>query len=254
LRRRTAIFVSSFLLLALAAIIYLIRQERGIALSDPYAAVSSGACIIIETRDLQSFVNSLTTEKGISGEFGRIKEFNTFNTRLKDIADNLNKEEFRDFFSGGKAVITFYPGNKGKLVPVLSMSLPAESNYRNIRQALLAAGAENLSDTRLQGVHVLSVPLKTNNDTVFISLNSGLLLISSSGSHIRTSLGAISGNDAMRLPEFSRVLVASGQNEDKIFVVSKTSGKSWNHCFHRAVRTSRLNCRRLQQQQGAIFS
>jgi hypothetical protein len=221
LRRRTAIFVSSFLLLALAAIIYLIRQERGIALSDPYAAVSSGACIIIETRDLQSFVNSLTTEKGISGEFGRIKEFNTFNTRLKDIADNLNKEEFRDFFSGGKAVITFYPGNKGKLVPVLSMSLPAESNYRNIRQALLAAGAENLSDTRLQGVHVLSVPLKTNNDTVFISLNSGLLLISSSGSHIRTSLGAISGNDAMRLPEFSRVLVASGQNEDKIFVVFK---------------------------------
>jgi hypothetical protein len=204
--------------LALAAIAYLIRQERGVAFSDPYAAVSQGACIIIETRDLQSFINSLTTEKGIPGEVGRISEFGAFNKRLKDIADNLNKEEFRDFFSGGKAVITLYPGNKGKLVPVLSMSLTGETGYRHIRQALLASGAE-IAESRMQGAQVMSVPLRTNNDTVYISLSAGLLLISTSDSHIRTSLGAIAGNDAIRLPEFSRVLVASGQNEDKIFVV-----------------------------------
>jgi hypothetical protein len=219
LRRRTAIFVSSFLILALAAIFYLIRQGRGAALSDPYAAVSSGACIIIETRDLQSFVNSLTTEKGIPGEVGRIREFSSFNTRLRDIADNLNKEEFRDFFSGGKAVITFYPGNNGKLVPVLSMSLPGETGYRHVRQALLTSGAGNAAENRMQGVQVLSVPLKTGNDTVYIALNSGLLLISTSGPHMRASLNSISGDDAMRLPEFSRVHIASGQNEDKIFVV-----------------------------------
>ena len=57
-------------------------------------------------------------------------------------------------------------------------------------------------------------------DTAYISLISGLMVCSSSEELIEEALVQMGkGNDVRNLPGFSRVLLASGKNEDKIFVV-----------------------------------
>jgi len=68
---------------ALAILGYFLQQGRKSLLTDPYKAISQSACIVIETIDIQSFINSLTTGKGLFGEVSKVKEFDSFNRKMK---------------------------------------------------------------------------------------------------------------------------------------------------------------------------
>jgi hypothetical protein len=70
--KRVAIISVILLLTALSILGYYIQQGRKKLLTDPFKAVSPSACIVIETIDLQNFMNSLTTEKGLFGEVSKI--------------------------------------------------------------------------------------------------------------------------------------------------------------------------------------
>lgn len=221
MRRRTAIIVGSLFVVLLAAAFWLMRQGREFILSDPWAGVSPDACIIIETRDLQSFVNSLTTDKGVFGEIARIREFGSFTKKLNAIADNLNKEQYRNMLAAGKALISFYPGSTGKLNTVLTMAVSPEIDTKTLKQSLSGSGL-NASDIKISGIESLALPHSGAADTLYIAVKSGLLLVSSTERGMIRSSGCISGgSDVRSTPELSRVLIASGQNEEKVFVVFK---------------------------------
>ncbi|MBG0857950.1 MAG: hypothetical protein IQL11_00495, partial [Bacteroidales bacterium] len=76
--KRIAIILVIVLVSGLAVLGYFLQQSRKTLFTDPYKAVTPDASIIIETVDLQSFFNSLTTGKGIMGEAERISEFGNF--------------------------------------------------------------------------------------------------------------------------------------------------------------------------------
>jgi hypothetical protein len=78
--KRVAIISVVLLLIGLAILGYYLQQGRKRLLADPYKAISPSACMVIETTDLQTFLNSLTTKKGLFGEVARVMEF--FPTRL----------------------------------------------------------------------------------------------------------------------------------------------------------------------------
>ena len=219
--KRTLIIISALLLLALIAMGYFLSKGKKIFFTDPYKAVSEKACITIETVDLQSFLNSLTTGKGLFGEIGRIDDFGNFNRKLKYIADYMNKTEYRELMTDGEAVISFYPDEDGKLRSLLSVAIPQEINFRQIKQTIIASGIKDVSETRINNKPVIIIPYSDIKiDTAFISLNSGLILLSSSVSLLREADHAIEkGSDVRDLPGFSRILLASGENEDKVFVV-----------------------------------
>ena len=212
----------SLLISALAIMGYLFRQGRINLFTDPFKAISRSACIVIETVDLQSFMNSLTTGKGIFGEVGKIKEFDIFNRELKYIAEQVNKAGFKKLLTNGSAIISFQPDKKGKLNSLLSMTVPGEIKIRQIKEVLRSSGINDLIETKTGSNSVLKIPFSANSlkDTAYISLISGLLVCSGAESLIdeaRIQLGRES--DIRNLPGFSRVLQASGKNEDKIFVV-----------------------------------
>ncbi len=220
--RRVAIILLLILVSGLAILGYILQQGRKTLFTDPYKAISPGAAFIIETVDLQSFINSLTTGKGLFGETGKVKEFDSFNRKLKYVADQLNKSEFKKFISGGTAIISFCPTGEGKLETLLSMTVPGEIRYRHIKEMLLSSGIKGVIDTKLNDSPVLKIPYTDFNreDTVYITLISGLMIYSSSADLIKEAGVQIKKNEDIRtVPGFSRVLVASGKNEDKIFVV-----------------------------------
>jgi hypothetical protein len=201
---------------------YFLQQGRKSLFTDPYKAISPGACIVIETVDLQSFMNSLTTGKGFFGEAGKIKEFDSFNRKLKYLTDQMNKAGFKKLLNDGTAIISFHSTKEGKLQPLLSMTVPGEIRYRQIKEMLRSSGIKEMIESKLNGNSVLKIPFIVNSlkDTAYISLISGLMVCSSSEELIeeaRVQIGRV--NDVRNLPGFSRVLLASGKNEDKIFVV-----------------------------------
>jgi len=220
--KRVAIISVILLVFGLAILGYYLQQSRKRLLTDPFKAISPGACFIIQTVDLQSFMNSLTTGKGLFGEVGNVKEFEGFNSKLSYLTDQLNKGGYKNLLEGGTAIISFHPGKHGKLNTLLSVNVPGETRFRHIREALRSSGIKEMIESKTGGTSFLKIPYEVNNlkDTAFISLVSGLMVCSSSKELIVEALAQmINGNDVRNLPGFSRVLMASGKNEDKIFVV-----------------------------------
>lgn len=222
MRKRVAIFFVILLVSALAIMGYFFQQGRRSLFTDPYKAIPSGVCIVIETTDLQSFMNSLVAEKGLFGEVSNINELENFNRKLNYLTDILNKPEFNRLLSNRTSVISFHPVDDGKLRPLISMTVPGEIKYRQFKEVLSSIGVKEIIEGTLNSIRLIKAPYTINSmtDTVYFSLLSGLMVCSNSRQLIEeTYIQMENENDVRNLPGFSRVLLASGKNENKIFVI-----------------------------------
>ncbi len=220
-KRVTILFVV-ILISAVVVMGYFLQQGRKSLFTDPYKTISAEACIVIETIDFQSFMNNLTTGKGLFGEAGNIKELDAFNQKLKYITDQLNNTEFNKLLNDGTAIISFYPNDDGKIFPLLSLTVPGEIRFRQIKDICHSSGIKTMVEGTIKGSSLLKIPYNVSNltDTVYLSLRSGLLVCSSSRLIIEKAIDQMDmEGDVRDLPGFSRVLLASGKNEDKIFVI-----------------------------------
>lgn len=215
--RRAVLILSASLILALTVIMYFTGKGREGLLTDPYSAVGNRACIVVETVDLLSFLNSVTTGKGVFGEFGRVGELAQFNNRLKYLADFLNKAEIRDV-SASHAVISIYSGKRPGIL--LSMAVSRDVKSRHIKNLLTSAGITNIAESKAGNSPLLSIPYSGNNDTLFLSIRSGLLLAGNSENLIESGITSIeSKNDIRKAAGISRVLMAAGNDDNKVFLV-----------------------------------
>jgi hypothetical protein len=220
--KKIAIILVIILISGLAIMGYFLQQGRKHLFTDPYKTISTDACIVIETVDLKSFMNSLTTGRGLFGELGKVRELGRFNQELKYLADQVNKENFKKVFNEGAALISFQTDKKGKILTMLSMPVTSEIRSRHIREMLSSSGIREVTETRFNGNPVIEIPFMTNRgkDTAYISLISGLMVCTNSKRLVEgAAIQAGSGNDIRKVPGFSRVLLASGKNVDKIFIV-----------------------------------
>jgi len=220
--KRITIVSLVILVLILVFLGYFLHQNRKIHYTDPFKAIAPDASFVIETIDIQSLLNSLTTGKGIFSEIGRIDDFREFNSKLRYVADQMNKPGFKKFIHEGKSLISFHPSEKSLLTPFLSMTVPAGITWRQVKESLYSFGAGEISVQSAKGKHLFIVPFNIygRKDTVFAGLSSGLLLCSQSGKLInRVMSQPASAADIRSAPGFTRILSSTGKNEDKIYAV-----------------------------------
>ena len=220
--KRVAIFSLVVLVSAVALAGYFLHQSRKTLFTDPYKVIGSDACIVLETIDFRNLINTVTTGKGFFSEIGKIKELSNFNIKLKYLADQINKSGFKKILQEGTAIVSFHPSENGELAPFLSKTIPAETGYRQLREALQASGIREILEQKSAGKRIIGLPYSVNEqkDTLFVMINSGLLICSTSNNLIKKSiLQNIPGTDIRNAAGFSRILLSSGKNEDKIFVV-----------------------------------
>ena len=226
--KRSAVISVIILISGLAVLGYFLHQGRKTMLTDPYRAVSPTAAIIIESIDIKSFINSVTTGQGLFGEIAGISEFENFNKKLKFLADQLNKPAYQDFLDGSRALISFHPSDSGKVRSLLSLAVRSDIRLRQIREAMRSSGITNINDTILSGIKAFYIASGNGSkrDTVFVSNSSGLVLFATSPGLMKSAVAQTTGNGDIRdLPGFARVLQSSGKNEDKVFIVfSNLSG------------------------------
>jgi len=220
--KRAAIIFVFVLVSGLAILGYFLHQNSRSLLTDPYKAVSSDAGIIIESIDLKSFINSLTTGQGLFGEIAKISEFKNFNTNLKFLADQLNKPSYQDYLDGSKALISLHLSDRDSVEALLTLAVRQDIRLRQIKEALRLSGIRKINDTIISGIKTLSLPYTSvkGRDTLFISDISGLMLFTSSSGLMKKAIGQTAmGSDIRISPGFSKIFQASGKNEDKIFIV-----------------------------------
>lgn len=215
---------------------YLFHQSRKNLFTDPYKVIGSDACIVIETIDLRNLINSVTTGKGLFSEIVNMKEFKNFNTKLNFFADQINKPGYKRILQEGTAIISFHPSEDGELIPFLSKTIPAETSFRQLRDALVGSGIREISDQKIAGKRLIGLPYIVNNkkDTVFVTLNSGLIICSTSYKLIlRAAFQGSPETDIRDVPGFSKILLSGGENEDKIFIVFRNLKNTIENIFAR---------------------
>ncbi len=220
--KRLAIIILIILFSATGILGYLFFKSRQTLLTDPYNAVVPNTCFIIETADLKSLINSLTSGQGLFGELAGVRDLKSFNTRLKFFADQLNKAAYSEILNERNTVISVSADGKSKLQVLFSSSVSSGFKKRHLYQALKASGAGNISEKERGKLAILAVPynIDSERDTVYLSLVSGLLLLSSSEDLIIDSDSTISaGADIRNTNGFMKVLQASGRKADKLFVL-----------------------------------
>jgi hypothetical protein len=225
--KRLAILILCILLSAIAVMGYLFFQSRRTLLTDPYKAIGTDACLVIETVDLKSFMNSITSGQGLFGELGNIKELKRFNIKVKFLADQFNKPEFKQIIDEETVLISFHPDSRKKLHPLMTAAVSGSIRKRHINELLKVTGVQKSFAGKDDLSGVLKVPFRIDEqtDTVYIRLMSGLILCSTSADLMTGAAGTISsGMDIRSLKGFSRVFMASGKKEDKIFVVFRNLG------------------------------
>jgi len=220
--KKISIILATLLISGLAIMGYFLQQGRKKLFTDPYRLIPSDACVVIETVDLKSLLNSMTTGRGLFGEVAKIREIDRFNQHLKYLADLLNKESFKKLFNEDAAVLSFHSDKQGNLLPILSMPVPGDLRSRHIKEMLNSSGIREVTETKLNGYPLIQVPYITEGrrDTTYISLVSGLMICSNSKMLVsKAGVQAANGSDIRNVPGFKRVQLASGKNVDKIFVV-----------------------------------
>ncbi|MDP4222412.1 MAG: hypothetical protein Q8868_03775 [Bacteroidota bacterium] len=220
--KRIAIVLVVLLIAGVAVLGYFLHQGREGLSADPFKVIQPDACIIVETTDLQSLLNSVTSGQGLFSEIEKIKEFTGFSTRLKFLADQVNNPAFKKLAQEGPALISFHPSNDSGLQPFLSKAISGELRLRHIKDAFVASGISGINELILSGKKVLYIPFIRNNlsDTAFITTIPGLLICSTSSELIKKVRNQYSpGPDIRAVPGFSRILLSSGKKEDKLFIV-----------------------------------
>lgn len=220
--KRFAIILIIALVSGVVLLGYFLSQSRKTLYADPYKPIGLDACIIIETYDLRSLINSVTTGKGLFSEIENIKEFNSFNSKLKYIADQINRPGFKRIMQEGTAIISFHPAENGELIPFFSKAIPADISYRQLKDAFMTSGIKDVTEQKIGGKRLYGLPFIINDrkDTLYITVNSGLITGSTSGSLVkRALLQGTPESDIRNVSGFSRILLSSGKNGDKLFVI-----------------------------------
>ena len=107
--------------------------------------------------------------------------------------------------------------------------IPAETGYRHVREAFAETGVSRISEEKNAGKRLLLIPYSVDSrtDTLFITINSGLLVCTTSRKLVMNALAPNAADtDIRNAPGFSKILVSSGKNHDKLFVVFENLGKT----------------------------
>lgn len=222
LKRRALTITIITLILGIVVAAYFLQKGKSTFLNDPYKAVGPDAVFVIETIDLQSFVNSITTEEGLFGEIGRVKDFELFRNKTRFLADKLGKPAFSKILAGNTALISFYSQPGGKVKPLLSMALPSGIRLRHIKDMLRDSGIRDVSEKLIltNSSLVVTYSAGSSRDTVFLSVVSGLLICTTTENLVKDAVIRTTRTDNIRTtPGFEKVLMASGKNEDKVFIL-----------------------------------
>jgi hypothetical protein len=229
--KRNLIVLIIFSLLLFAAIYFVASRGTAAGFGDPYKAIPTDASFIIETSDLPGLFNKLSGKSGLFREITSIRELGNFRTEFNFLDTVLSKRDVKRIFGFGSSVVSFHVVGKGRLVPLLSLTVTPELKHRHIRDILHSAGASEINETSYEGVEVFEIIRKSGapDEVVYVSYKSGSMLVTASKVLLEAAIRhSYETSDIRSDNSFTRVFQAAGRDADRFFVVFRNMPKLMN--------------------------
>jgi hypothetical protein len=211
--------------------IFLIQNNQTV-FADPYKAVPVDACFVIETVDLKGFIKSVSGKDGLFGELAKVSEFERYNSNLQFLDSLLNSKNLSKLLNEAPALISMHTDTDGVLIPLIIATVAPEIRLRNIREIFSTISQKGINEKIFNGTVIIEVPytLNSTGKAIYISYFSGILLCSQSEAIITKSITqSRESYDVRSIPGFSKILAASGKNDDKLFILFNNLGKLLSH-------------------------
>lgn len=193
--------------------------------SDPFLAVSSSAALIVETQNIQEFVNALSSNSGFINELRNIS----------DLSNTFAQIDYLNSWFGSHDISTLLNNNASSLFIIettsagdIGTTLIADMRSGIKKSDILALFHDSAtvapSTISIDNHEVYSVEYPINNvvDSVFMAIQSGLVMVSSSAELINNALTAATSAgiyDIRNNASFSRLFNISTTNEDHLYLV-----------------------------------
>ncbi len=226
--KRSIIILLIVLFSCLVILGYFMRKNRNELLTDPYKVISQSTAVLIETADLQGFLNLIISGNSFLEELVHLEEFSDAAGRISYISDMAGKPGFKRISGSGNALIAFQVSERARLEALLAIAVPADVRMRQIADFLREEG--NAGVTELAGANdgILGIPFKggKEEDTLCLALMNGVLVCSTSASLLgKALLQPGLGTDIRDNKEFRRIFEASGKKADKLFILPGNLGE-----------------------------
>jgi hypothetical protein len=222
--KRNLLVLFLFSLILLASLYFVTRRGPSAGFGDPYKAIPGDACLVLESSDLPGLMNRLSGKSGLFREISSIKELTDFRNTFNYLDTVLSKKEVRRVFGFGSSVVSFHVIGKGRLVPLLSLTVTPELKQRHIKEVLVSAGATIINETEYDETAVFEIPLTRGREEggIYVSFHSGSLLCTPSRVLLEAAIRQYDEPSDIRTEEsFAKVFQAAGRNDDRLFVVFK---------------------------------
>jgi hypothetical protein len=222
--KRNLLVLFVFTLLLLVSLYFVTKRGPAAGFGDPYKAIPADACLVLESSDLPGLLNRLSGKSGLFREVSSIKELTDFRNAFTYLDTVLSKKEVRRIFGFGSSVVSFHVMGKGRLVPLLSLSVTPELKQRHIREILTNAGAGLIVETEYDETDVFEIPLTRGREEggIYVSFRSGSILCTPSRVLLEAAIRQYDEPSNIRNEKsFTKVFQAAGRNEDRLFVVFK---------------------------------
>jgi len=226
--KRNIVLIIALLAFLAAALYMLSRRSTPSGFSDPYRAIPGDACLVLESPDLPGFLNKLSGQSGLFRELGDVKELVQFYNSLRFIDSIFTQRDVKKIFGFGNSVVSFHVHGKGRLVPLLSVSVPPEMRQRHVSEILGIAGGRSIVESDYQGFSVFEIPVIRGKEAtaVYAGFRQGSILCTPSRVLLETAIRHIDEESDIRTDAtFARVYRAAGRNEDRLFVIFRNLPK-----------------------------
>ena len=220
--RKGSVVLLVILFIGLSILVFSIARGGMNIFTDLYKAIPTDAIFISETSDLPELLNELIEGNGLFSEFASFKELEKTCNSISLLRDYLNKEEIRSVFDGNKTVISFHETASGLIRPLMVLSRPSSVGNNHIRDILRTVSGGKAIEARSGRSLKIAIPFNISGmaDTMQVEFSSGLIMCSTSSVLLKDAMEQKNRDtDIREVSGFTKILAASGTNEDKIFVV-----------------------------------
>ncbi|MBP5589947.1 MAG: hypothetical protein J6X26_05380, partial [Bacteroidales bacterium] len=218
--KKSLIITICVLAAGIIAAFYFLRRGNSENIADPFSIVSEKTAMVVESTDIRSLFNFISSGSGIMGEMSSIKEFSPFFSKLNFMTNQINRPEYGQFVENNKVLLSVQSfGDKTEMM--LSLAVPHSVKESDLRDCFVDSAIVKVTERIADNHHIYAIlyPSSEGEDIIYSAIESGLVVFSSSQEMLVEAFARKDSDiDFRKVKGVSRLLGISSSKNDKMYL------------------------------------
>lgn len=220
--RKGPLILLAILFAGITVLVFSLSKGSRSLFTNPYRVIPPDAFLMVESSDLPELLNNIINNNGLFRELSSVKEVELTANKFISFRDYLNREEIRSLFEDNLSVVSLHQNVQGRVYPLMTVSIPSSLRYHQLSDILKSVSGGKLIESKAGNLRKTDIPFRFsgNSDTLHLAFVTGMILCSTSTDLLEEAISMKDNDTDIRsAPGLSRIMDASGTNEDKVFII-----------------------------------